>query len=200
MLEGVEIEHRSVGEPVPPGRRPSYGGDWVATPEKQGLSVTYPGGNVWVVAGPGDARVSYNENSVTIGDNDGPCEVAAVSIKGNLPVEIWATVRLLECAPPRTVRMPYRKCRFVIPQPLTGSSAPPSWRSCVADCFRGDCHDASRRGKSSAHSPGANSKEALWSGSISPRCVRSPWDRSAIFQCAHLMSRASTATWHGGTR
>ena len=74
-------------------------GTWVATPEKRGLSVAYPGGNVWVVAGSGDANVSYDEKSVTIGDSDGPCEVAVVGVAGNLPVKIWATVRLLECVP-----------------------------------------------------------------------------------------------------
>ena len=79
-----------IGEPLP--RDPDrwfgpFGGTWVATPEKRGLSVAYPGGNVWVVAGPGDAKVSYDEESVTIGDSDGPCEVAVVGVVGNLPVK-----------------------------------------------------------------------------------------------------------------
>ena len=61
--------------------------------------MAYPDGNVWVVTGPGGANVSYDEESVTIGDSDGPCEVAVVGVVGNLPVEIWATVRLLKCVP-----------------------------------------------------------------------------------------------------
>ena len=95
-----------IGEPLPqplpqdPDRWfGPFGGTWVATPEKRGLSVTCPGGNVWVVAGPGDAKVSYDENIVKIGDSDGPCEVAVIGVAGNLPVDIWATVRLLECVP-----------------------------------------------------------------------------------------------------
>ena len=95
-----------IGEPLPqplpqdPDRWfGPFGGTWVATPEKRGLSVAYPGGNVWVVADSGDAKVSYDEESVKIGDSDGPCEVAVVGVAGNLPVEIWATVRLLECVP-----------------------------------------------------------------------------------------------------
>ena len=102
VLEGVQIEPREIGEDLPPDPdRPfgPFGGSWEATTERRGLRVAYPGGNVWVVAGPGDAHVSYDEKSVTIGDSDGPCEVAIVGVEGNLPVEIWATVGLLECVP-----------------------------------------------------------------------------------------------------
>lgn len=102
LLEDVEIESREIGEALPPSPdRPfgPFGGSWEATTERRGLRVVYPGGNVWVVAGPGDASVSYNEKSVKIGDSDGRGEVAIVGVEGNLPVEIWAKVGLLECVP-----------------------------------------------------------------------------------------------------
>ena len=77
-------------------------GTWVATVPRNGriaawhIRAAMSGSSL----APATRTCRTTRKSVTIGDDDGgPCEVAVVGVAGNLPVEIWATVRLLECVP-----------------------------------------------------------------------------------------------------